>query len=73
TRRNLDDLNLETSVVLVGAPNMPAITDATAFFELNWHNSPNQNFSRPYQYYADESRIRYWRYRLMEFTGLSTF
>ncbi|MFV0543141.1 MAG: phospholipase D family protein [Marinicella pacifica] len=73
TRRNLDDLNLETNVVLVGAPDTPAIKDATAFFNLRWHNAPNQNFSRPYQYYADESRIRYWRYRLMEFTGLSTF
>lgn len=73
TRRNLDDLNLETNIVLVGAPDTPAIKDATAFFNLRWHNAPNQNFSRPYQYYADESRIRYWRYRLMEFTGLSTF
>lgn len=73
TRRNLDDLNLETNVVLVGAPDTPAIKDATAFFNLRWHNAPNQNFSRPYAYYADESRLRYWRYRLMEFTGLSTF
>ncbi len=73
TRRNLNDLNLETSVVLVGAPDIQAITDATAFFELRWHNGPNQNFSRPYEYYADESRWRYWRYRIMEFTGLSTF
>ena len=73
TRRNLDNLNLETNVVLVGALDTPAITDATAFFERRWHNAPKQNFSRPYAYYADDSRLRYWRYRLMEFTGLSTF
>jgi len=73
TRRNLDDLNLETSVVLVGNSNTPAITDATAFFERRWQNGPNQYFSQPYKHYADGSRLRYWRYRLMEFTGLSTF
>ncbi len=73
TRRNLDNLNLETNVVLYGDPATPAIQDASAFFELRWYNAPNQNFSRPYEYYADDSRWRYWRYRLMEFTGLSTF
>ncbi len=73
TRRNLDDLNLETSVVLVGNPNLAAIKDATDYFNLYWQNGPNQYFSQPYEYYADESRLRYWRYRIMEATGLSTF
>lgn len=73
TRRNLDDLNLETNVVLVGDSSISAMVDASAFFELYWRNGPNQYFSRPYEYYADESRLRYWRYRLMEATGLSTF
>lgn len=73
TRRNLDNLNLETNVVLVGPPDTQAIQDASEFFELRWHNAPNQKFSRPYEYYADDSRWRYWRYRIMEFTGLSTF
>jgi len=73
TRRNLDDLNLETNVVLVGDPSLSAVVDAAAFFDLYWRNAPNQYFSRPYEYYADESRLRYWRYRLMEATGLSTF
>lgn len=73
TRRNLDNLNLETNVVLVGDSSISAIKEAAAFFELRWHNAPNQSFSRPYDYYADESRWRYWRYRIMEFTGLSTF
>ena len=29
--------------------------------------------SLPYEHWADESRLRYWRYRIMEATGLSTF
>jgi len=73
TRRNLDDLNLETNVVLVGDASDPVFGDAAAFFELQWNNGPNQFFSQPYEYYADESRWRYWRYRIMEATGLSTF
>lgn len=73
TRRNLDDLNLETSVVLLGHSSTPAITDATSFFERRWQNETNQHFSQPYKHYADNSRLRYWRYRIMEFTGISTF
>ncbi len=73
TRRNLDDLNLETNVLLVADPQEAAIAAAAAFFELYWHNGPDQLFSQPYEYYADESRLRYWRYRIMEATGLSTF
>jgi phosphatidylserine/phosphatidylglycerophosphate/cardiolipin synthase-like enzyme len=73
TRRNLDDLNLETNVVLIGTSEMDAIAAAQYYFELCWHNGPDQLFSRPYAYYADESRLRYWRYRIMEATGLSTF
>ncbi|MCX7554878.1 phospholipase D family protein [Marinicella sp. S1101] len=73
TRRNLDDLNLETNVLLLGDKGIPAMADASAFFELYWKNGPDQFFSRPYEYYADEGRLRYWRYRIMEATGLSTF
>jgi phosphatidylserine/phosphatidylglycerophosphate/cardiolipin synthase-like enzyme len=73
TRRNIDDLNLETNVVLVGDAKMTAFVDAAAFFELYWNNGDNQFFSQPHAYYADESRLRYWRYRIMEVTGLSTF
>ena len=73
TRRNIDDLNLETNVVLVGDAGEAAFVDALGFFELYWNNGPKQNFSQPYAYYADEGRLRYWRYRIMEATGMSTF
>ena len=73
TRRNLDDLNLETNALLTAGPRDPAILDAIEFFDLRWNNAPNRYFSRPYEYYADESRLRYWRYRFMEASGLSTF
>lgn len=73
TRRNLDDFNLETNALLTARHDDPAIRDATEFFDLRWNNAPNRYFSRPYEYYADEGRLRYWRYRFMEASGLSTF
>ncbi|GHA83470.1 phospholipase D [Modicisalibacter luteus] len=73
TRRNLDDLNLETNVRLVASKETPAIADATRWFDRYWHNAEGQRLSVPYPTYADVSRWRYWQYRLMEATGLSTF
>lgn len=73
TRRNLDDLNLETNVRLVGQANEPAIARAREHFEQLWSNADSQSFSLPYQAFADHSRLRYWLYRWMEATGMSTF
>ncbi|GKW49482.1 phospholipase D-like domain-containing protein [Halomonas sp. NCCP-2165] len=73
TRRNLDNLNLETSVRLTGAPEAPALAEAAAFFEARWDNGPQRRTS---QALNGEDRVGlwgYWRYRLMEATGLSTF
>ncbi|WP_136254378.1 phospholipase D family protein [Onishia niordana] len=73
TRRNLDDLNLETSVRLVASGDLSAISEAKAFFERQWGNSDGRGYSLPYAAYADPSWRRYWQYRFMEATGLSTF
>jgi phosphatidylserine/phosphatidylglycerophosphate/cardiolipin synthase-like enzyme len=73
TRRNLDNYNLETSVQLRGPADHPALRDAAGFFAARWDNEPDRLHSLPYPAWADPSRLRYWRYRLMEATGLSTF
>ncbi|WP_223654042.1 phospholipase D-like domain-containing protein [Halopseudomonas nanhaiensis] len=73
TRRNLDDLNLETSVRLVGQSSEQAITEAREHFDALWHNDDSRPFSLPYAAFADHSRVRYWLYRVMEATGMSTF
>jgi len=73
TRRNLDDLNLETDVHIVAAADAPVIRDAGHYFDRRWENRPGQTYSLPYAAFADEGWFRYWRYRFMEFTGLSTF
>lgn len=89
TRRNLDNFNPETSLELRGSAGHPVLRDAADWFELRWSNRDhggddgrvnghdngrdNRSFSLPYEAYADERRWRYWQYRLMEATGLSTF
>lgn len=72
TRRNLGDLNLETDLVLEGPADYPAISDAQQWFDDLWHNR-KAPYSLPYAQAADDSILRYWKYRLQEATGLGTF
>nr|CAA6822181.1 MAG: conserved hypothetical protein; putative phospholipase D endonuclease domain [uncultured Thiotrichaceae bacterium] len=73
TRRNLDDLNLETDVAVRGNRQMPVIKEAQAHFDLMWHNKPGQVFSVDYDAYKDDSLLKQGLYRLMEASGVSTF
>ena len=73
TRRNLDNFNLETSVQVRADARTAVIADAADVFDARWNNEPNRIHSLPYREHADDSRLRYWRYRLMEATGLSSF
>jgi hypothetical protein len=73
TRRNLDNLNLETNAQVRGPVTTPALADASAFFEARWHNEPDRIHSLDYEAFADPSQLRYWRYRLMEWSGWSAF
>lgn len=73
TRRNLDNFNPETVVELVGSRQAPVMREAAAWFERRWTNDDGRSFSLDYERYADEHWIRYWQYRIMEATGLSTF
>jgi phosphatidylserine/phosphatidylglycerophosphate/cardiolipin synthase-like enzyme len=73
TRRNLDNLNLETSVRLLDAPGSPALEQAAAFFERRWQSSPERTTSEHFAAHDDATVWQRWRYRIMEATGLSTF
>ena len=55
TRRNLQDLNLETSVVVRGLSESAVFQDAKRYFNLVWHNESGRTFSVEYEVYADES------------------
>jgi hypothetical protein len=73
TRRNLDDFNLETDLVITGPNSATVFVDSHDLFERIWNNEPGRTYSIDYDHYRDEGRFRYWLYRLMELTGISTF
>jgi phosphatidylserine/phosphatidylglycerophosphate/cardiolipin synthase-like enzyme len=73
TRRNLDDLNPETALHLRGSDATPTLVQASERFDERWTNRHGRSYSLDYGEYADNSRFRYWQYRIMEATGLSTF
>jgi hypothetical protein len=67
TRRSLGDLNLEAGVELrMPARAAPARAITDYFADIWSRASADSNF-------ADESAVDYWRYRLAESTGLSSF
>jgi phosphatidylserine/phosphatidylglycerophosphate/cardiolipin synthase-like enzyme len=73
TRRDLDDFNLETNVLIRAPLSVSVMTDAVAHFDCLWRNRPDQVFSVPYEQYRDESVFKRGLYRFMEATGFSTF
>lgn len=73
TRRNLDDLNLETSVELRAPTGTSAITDASRWFDGQWNNEGGRIYSVGYERHADDAWLRRAWYRIGEATGLSTW
>ena len=75
TRRNLDGFNLETDVALEAGLATPLAQELISHFETLWQNDPAalREYTTDFSTYEDQSFTRYWRYRLMEATGLSTF
>ncbi len=73
TRRNLDNLNLETSVRLVAPAEHPVMLQATETFLRRWENRDGEKHSLDYDAYADESVWKKGLYQVMEFSGWSSF
>lgn len=74
TRRNLDDLNLEANVAVDVPANSELATKVATWFETMWSNRPGASeFTADAGVWAEPSQGRYWLYRFMEASGLSTF
>jgi phosphatidylserine/phosphatidylglycerophosphate/cardiolipin synthase-like enzyme len=75
TRRNLNDYNLEANVVVETPLNGPLAQQVADWFEMLWSNraAAGTEYTADLDVYADSSQGRYWLYRLMEATGMSTF
>jgi hypothetical protein len=67
TRRNLGDLNLESSVELRMPARAAPARAVTDYFTKIWSGADRAADA------ADESGAAYWRYRFAEATGLSSF
>lgn len=68
TARNLKNYNLESDIRVVGTAVQPVFVDAQQYFDSKWTTT-----SVDYAKYADESTSKYWLYRFMEWSGISTF
>jgi hypothetical protein len=71
TRRNLDDFNLESSIVFSGAADLSVMSEITTFFNQQWENENGIVYSVPYETYTATGIYDAWSYRVKEFTGLS--
>jgi phosphatidylserine/phosphatidylglycerophosphate/cardiolipin synthase-like enzyme len=75
TRRNLGNYNLEANIALETAADSPLAIEMLGYFDRMWNNDgpPGTEYTAVFGAYRDEDSGKYWRYRLMEATGLSTW
>lgn len=73
TARNLKNYNLETDMRVLGSAQTQVFKDAGQYFDAAWSNANGRQITVDYVKYADESKVKYWLYRFMEWSGLSTF
>jgi phosphatidylserine/phosphatidylglycerophosphate/cardiolipin synthase-like enzyme len=72
TRRNLGNYNLEANVALEMARSSTLASEMSSYFERIWDNRAGE-YTVQFAVFHDDDPLRYWRYRIMEATGLSTF
>ena len=75
TRRNIGNYNLEANVALEAAADSPLAIEMLGYFDRMWNNDgpPATEYTAVFGAYKDADSGKYWRYRLMEATGLSTW
>jgi len=73
TRRNLDNFNLETNVLVTADSGTAAITELFNHLNTIWSNGSGQRYSAPYERYADHAVVKRVLYRFQEASGMSTF
>jgi len=73
TRRNLENYNLETDVLISAPGTEQVMIDAAKLFSDQWSNHTGRTYSVEYGQYAEESWLLGAQYRLMEASGIGTF
>ncbi|SDI83827.1 phospholipase D family protein [Natribacillus halophilus] len=72
TRRNLDDLNLETNVVLRAPQDHTLMEEVDHYFHALWNNEES-HYTDDFNEHGDGAFWKYWLYRIQESSGLSSF
>lgn len=72
TRRNVQDYNLESNVVIMMPKEAVLARDFRAYYARMWHNDGGQ-YTVDFAQYEDQSLWKKFVYRFQEWTGLSTF
>ncbi len=75
TRRNLADYNLEANLAIDVGRGSALAAQVLEYFETLWSNRAGLGieYTADFAVYAEPAQSRYWLYRVMEGTGLSTF
>jgi HKD family nuclease len=75
TRRNIGNYNLEANVAVAMPVTSPLAIEMQSYLDRLWNNDgpTGTEYTAPFGAFEDTDRGRYWRYRIMEATGLSTF
>lgn len=73
TARNLNNYNLETDLRVIGSNELQVFKYAENYFNTEWSNLNGQKMSVGYETYQDSSKLKYWLYRFLEWSGISTF
>jgi phosphatidylserine/phosphatidylglycerophosphate/cardiolipin synthase-like enzyme len=75
TRRNVGNYNLEANIALEAAADSALAIEMQGYFDRMWNNDgpPGTQYTADFGAYRDTDSGKYWRYRLMEGSGLSTW
>ncbi|MEW6078752.1 MAG: phospholipase D-like domain-containing protein [Thermodesulfobacteriota bacterium] len=73
TRRNIANYNLEADLSIIADDGSGLAREAVDYFDRLWNNRDGNTFTLDYTAYADDSKTRYFVYRLQEASGLSSF
>ena len=72
TRRNLDDLNLESVIRITSVPTSEFASRVDSYFSRIWENKDG-NYTLDFPAYKDTSKFKVLLYRFQEFSGFSSF
>lgn len=70
TRRNLDNYNLESDILVTGPSSSSTISEVRDYFEMIWKDG---RFTLDYSLYEENSRIKGLISRFLESSGCATF